>query len=112
MNSHDMVTAMAAQMHAEMSANTFKGDRWTDADRELLEDELLYHVVKLVAAGRSGDIAALNEHAADVANCAGMLADKLGGLRAAQPGNLSAYGALPAPDYMHQLGKKMLELLR
>lgn len=99
-----MVDCMAKQMAAEMHANRSKGDGWEDAEPESLEYELLYHAVKLVWAGRDGDKLGVREYAADVANHAGMLADRLGALADAPDpaeGNASAY--LPGSNAAREL---------
>lgn len=93
-----LLERMARQMTEELAANTFKGDQWLDADPGALEHELLYHVVKLLLSGRAQNTEGVTEYAADVANCAAILADKLGGLRKPQPGNATLYIELPKDD--------------
>ncbi len=83
-----MLNRLFNQMQAEMEANRFKGERWRGANLSSMEHELLYHVVKLLHAARAvgqpasdavpAPLVAVREYAADVANCAGILADSLG----------------------------------
>ncbi len=83
-----MLVSMRHQMWAEMRANSFKGDHWHSSSLHSLEHELLYHVAKLLHAARAvgkpasdavpAPLVAVREYAADVANCAGILADMLG----------------------------------
>lgn len=111
-NVSHMLEQMSKQMHNEMKANEFKGDRYLDADFDLLEHELLYHVVKLlyVSRSRSGE-AAIREYAADVANCAGMLAQKHGALSQTVEGNASSYEGVPSKDIRHAIADRMSALM-
>lgn len=108
MTQQALVERMAAQMRAELAANAFKGDEWETAKPDDLRHELAYHVVKLLCCFGPE---ATTEYAADVANCAAILADRLGGLQKLQAGNLTDYTATPAPDYMRTLADNILELL-
>lgn len=114
MTAAQMIVVMAAQMKAEMEANGFKDTSHGVLDVEAigverLRIELMYHVVKLLVA--EGPVAA-TEHAADVANCAGMLALALGGLRYPQEGNATSYIELAlAKDHRQYLTTKIMELL-
>lgn len=76
-----LVDRMAAAMldEIEHEVNVEKGG-WTEIGPDQHDEETVYHVMKLVLAHRVGDLRAVKEHAADVANCAGMLADAAGAL--------------------------------
>ncbi len=64
-------------MRSELEANTFKGDAWRCTAPEQLSHDVLYHAAKLDLAVQLGDEDAIREFAADVANCAAILADGL-----------------------------------
>jgi hypothetical protein len=62
----------------ELQANSWKGDHWRDQPADELAFEVLYHAAKLAIAVRLGDTpASVLEYAADMANCAAMVADNL-----------------------------------
>lgn len=73
----DAVTHMAAGMKREMRENAFKGN-WLDKDLEELYAEVLYHAYKLGLAIAHGHAHGALEYAADTANCAMFVADKMG----------------------------------
>lgn len=107
-----MLEQMSKQMRNEMKANEFKGDGYLDADHTLLEHELLYHVVKLLYASRSrSGVDGIREYAADVANCAGMLAQKHGALSQTVEGNASSYVDAPSKDTGHAIADRMSALM-
>lgn len=76
-------------MADELRANAHKGDRagWLTMSSREAVSEVLYHAAKLSYACRQhlqeeGELTKVREFAADVANCAMMVADIHGGLRA------------------------------
>lgn len=105
----DMVAELGNQMRAEMDANAYKGDDWREHDLEQHEQELVYHALKLIYSARSGDKAGVLEHAADTANCAGMLADALGVFAdAPKPGNMAPYEPMAG---LHELAEHIISAL-
>lgn len=110
------------RMSKEIEANSFKGD----FDAYTKEDALLeidYHLAKLRKAIRRNDALAIEEHSADVANCAAILAFKYGLLNEPneKPGNLTVargYGyeakssgyARGKPQSPSRFGKKLIAL--
>lgn len=73
----DAVTHMAAGMRREMRENAFKGN-WLEKDLGELYAEVLYHAYKLGLAIAHGHAHGALEYAADTANCAMFVADKMG----------------------------------
>lgn len=69
-----------ALMRNELHANSHKGDRegWLRMTLEQALDEIQRHADKLFVPVMNHDREAIREHAADVANCAMMLADIAG----------------------------------
>lgn len=110
-----MLETMALQMRREMEANEFKSNQWMCLSPAVLEHEILYHVVKLLWASaeakHSDSRSAVCEFAADVANCAGMLAQRHAALIAPQVGNSSDYSGCPASAYGHQIARAMRAVL-
>lgn len=80
-----LVDRMAVQMRRELLSNAHKGTEWREADPADLDCDVLYHVLKLSLAVKAKDKDAVREYAADVANCAAILADHFGVLE--NPGN-------------------------
>jgi hypothetical protein len=76
----DTLLPFLALMRKELHANSHKGDRegWIRMDRETAMAEVHWHVKKLGMALEANDTGLISEHAADVANCAMMLADIAG----------------------------------
>jgi hypothetical protein len=72
-----LVIRFAKQMRYEMVANEWKGG-WLDTDPGYLSREVLYHAAKLELALLADDKEAIRELAADVANCAMILAERMG----------------------------------
>lgn len=103
-----MIDKFRRQMCREMAANTFKGDAWKELCQEQHEAELIYHVLKLIYSARAADQTAILEHAADVGNCAAMMADKHGVLGAVQAGNAAVYGPMAG---LHGVAEKLLGML-
>lgn len=73
----DTLLPFLALMRNELHANAHKGDRegWLRMTLENALDEIRRHADKLIIPVMNHDRAAIREHAADVANCAMMLAD-------------------------------------
>lgn len=67
------------RMNAELEANRHKPD-WRRMGLKEANKELARHQNKLAAAVKAGDVAAINEYAADVANCAMFVAWAAGAL--------------------------------
>lgn len=76
----DTLLPFLALMRAELHANSHKGDReaWLGMSTESALCEVEHHLSKLRHAVHSADGQLVREHAADVANCAMMLADIAG----------------------------------
>lgn len=76
----DTLLPFLALMRNELHANSHKGDRegWLRLTLEQALDEIRHHHDKLVIPVMNHDREAIREHAADVANCAMMLADIAG----------------------------------
>lgn len=103
-----MITQFATQMRREMHANAYKGNAWRALDQEQHDAELMYHVLKLIYSARAGHTVGVLEHAADVGNCAAMMADKHGVLGAVQAGNAAVYGPMAG---LHGVAEKLLGML-
>jgi hypothetical protein len=75
-----VVDAFAALMRREMWANRRKGSRaeWRRARPWDMVGELLYHVAKVSASVKAGDIDNARQHVADIGNEAMILADCMG----------------------------------
>lgn len=67
------VDAFAERMRAELVANAHKGDHWQNMTVREAWGEISWHVGKLTGAIKAGDVAAIRELAADIANGALML---------------------------------------
>lgn len=78
----DTLLPFLAMMRKELHANSHKGDRegWLKMTAHEAIDEVLRHCDKLTVAVESGSLDDVKEHAADVANCAMMVADVCHGL--------------------------------
>lgn len=76
----DTLLPFLALMRNELHANSHKGDRegWRRMTLEQALDEIRHHSDKLIIPVMNHDQEAIREHAADVANCAMMLADIAG----------------------------------
>lgn len=76
----DTLLPFLALMRKELHANSHKGDRegWLGMSTESALCEIEHHLSKLRHAVHSADGQLVREHAADVANCAMMLADIAG----------------------------------
>lgn len=76
----DTLLPFLALMRKELHANSHKGDRegWLGMTLEQALGEIRHHVEKLEVPVLNHDREAIREHAADVANCAMMLADIAG----------------------------------
>jgi hypothetical protein len=104
-----LVDRMAVQMRRELVANAHKGDVWLDASRSVHEHEVIYHTVKLLLAARCDDKEGVREYAADVGNCAAMLADACGSLDLpdSDEGGYDAHGS----EELHALADRLLVLI-
>jgi hypothetical protein len=71
------VQKFAKRMAQELAMNAYKGD-WTKGDVYEQVDEIMYHVAKLVFALEADHKQAIGEYAADVANHALIVADRMG----------------------------------
>lgn len=78
----DTLLPFLAMMRKELHANSDKGDRegWLKMGREAAMAEVNWHAKKLSCAMDAADLERITEHAADVANCAMMVADVCHGL--------------------------------
>lgn len=76
----DPVTAFGELMRRELAANAHKGDRdaWRNAQPKDLLLQVSWHMIKLGAACRAGDLGGVAEYSADIANLAMMIADTYG----------------------------------
>lgn len=76
----DTLLPFLALMRKELHANSHKGDReaWLRMSLEQALTEIRHHADKLIVPVMNHDREAIREHAADVANCAMMLADIAG----------------------------------
>lgn len=76
----DTLLPFLALMRGELHANSHKGDRegWLRMTPEQALDEIRHHADKLIGPVMGRDRDRIREHAADVANCAMMLADIAG----------------------------------
>lgn len=76
----DTLLPFLALMRNELHANAHKGDRegWLRMTLEQALGEIRHHADKLIIPVMNHDREAIREHAADVANCAMMLADIAG----------------------------------
>lgn len=83
----------AEAMQRELDANEHKGG-WGDVDQRVLVNDVAYHVLKLMRALRTGPATRVLEHAADVANCAMIVADSAGVLNVA-----TRLARLAEPDF-------------
>lgn len=79
----DTLLPFLALMRKELADNCHKGDRegWLRMSTESALCEIEHHLSKLRHAVHSADGQLVREHAADVANCAMMLADIAGALK-------------------------------
>jgi hypothetical protein len=70
---------VAKEMVVQLAANQHKGDRevWVNMNVETLIDEIHYHTNKLASAVALKDKLHIKEYAADIANLAGMVMDKM-----------------------------------
>lgn len=78
----DVLSPFLALMERELHANSGKGDRpgWLSMSRATAMLEIYYHVSKLQKAVKDGNVEAIREYAADVANMAMMAVDVCGAL--------------------------------
>jgi hypothetical protein len=108
----DLVERMAKAMPDELEANVSKGDNWRDGDAAAHELDVLYHYVKLAFAWRRGDLPSVREYAADVANCAAILTNKVGALdldsRSTDEG-YDAHGGLDLRELTDELSTRIDE---
>lgn len=76
----DVLTSFVKMMDSELHANAGKGDRpgWLSMTPETAMLEIHYHTAKLQKAVKNGDVSAIAEYSADVANMSMMMADIFG----------------------------------
>jgi hypothetical protein len=99
----DVLLPFLASMRRELHANAGKGDRpgWLAMTRDQVMLEIYYHVAKLQKAMRDGNAAAIEEHAADVANMAMMALDIGVGIKASPAAGPTA--PPPLDDELRQI---------
>lgn len=111
-----LTALMEAQMRHELAANAHKGDGWAEKPLREHEHEVVYHALKLLLAARYADAGeasardAVREYAADVANCAAMLADSLGALELGHDPANADYDATGTPE-LRTLADQVLTML-
>lgn len=71
---------LAPMCENELARNQWKGDAWDQAHPVDLSADVLYHAAKLDRAVRENDREAIAELAADTANCAAIVADRMDAL--------------------------------
>lgn len=84
---YEFIWRFVPHMLAEMRSNEFKNEAgdFRDVPLAKLDEEVLYHAAKLSGAVAAGSLGAIREFAADVANCAAMLAEAAGQIPADVP---------------------------
>lgn len=101
----DVLAPFLLMMERELHANAGKGDRpgWTSMSKETAALEIYHHAAKLAKAMRDTNVAAIVEHAADVANMAMMALDVC--VRIEHAATITKLAAAPQPQQSDPLEK-------
>lgn len=89
----DKVRRFSQMMMGEFRSNEHKGVSYQSLSPEQSFAEILKHMSKLYRAMKANNVRAIGEHAADVANCALLVADRCNALEHYVPSSPGPYGS-------------------